>query len=56
VPGDLVAVRVEQAAPHHLVGGAVLRHRSRPPAAGSCAAAPAPRPLPAGAVQLPLVG
>jgi tRNA-2-methylthio-N6-dimethylallyladenosine synthase len=55
-PGDLVTVRVEQAAPHHLVGGAVLRHRARPPAGDSCAAAPAPRPLPAGAVPLPLVG
>jgi tRNA-2-methylthio-N6-dimethylallyladenosine synthase len=55
-PGDLVTVRVEQAAPHHLVGGPVLRHRARPPVGGSCAAAPAPRPLPAGAVPLPLVG
>jgi tRNA-2-methylthio-N6-dimethylallyladenosine synthase len=55
-PGDLVTVRVEQAAPHHLVGGPVLGHRPRRPAAGSCAAAPAPTPLPAGAVPLPLVG
>ena len=54
--GDLVTVRVEQAAPHHLVGGPVLRHRPRPPAGGSCGTAPAPRPLPAGAVRLPLVG
>jgi tRNA-2-methylthio-N6-dimethylallyladenosine synthase len=55
-PGDLVTVRVEQAAPHHLVGGPVLGHRPWRPAGGSCAAAPAPRPLPAGAVPLPLVG
>jgi len=55
-PGDLVTVRVEQAAPHHLVGGPVLRHRPRPTVGGSCAVAPAPRPLPAGAVPLPLVG
>jgi tRNA-2-methylthio-N6-dimethylallyladenosine synthase len=56
VPGDLVTVRVEQAAPHHLVGGPVLSHRRREVAGGSCASAPAPRPLPAGAVALPLVG
>jgi tRNA-2-methylthio-N6-dimethylallyladenosine synthase len=55
-PGDLVTVRVEQAAPHHLVGGPVLRHRPWTPAGGSCGSAPAPRPLPAGAVPLPLVG
>jgi tRNA-2-methylthio-N6-dimethylallyladenosine synthase len=55
-PGDLVTVRVEQAAPHHLVAGPVLAHRPRRSAAGSCAAAPAPTPLPAGAVPLPLVG
>ena len=55
-PGDLVTVRVEQAAPHHLVGGPVLAHRRRALAGGSCASAPAPRPLPAGAVPLPLVG
>jgi tRNA-2-methylthio-N6-dimethylallyladenosine synthase len=55
-PGDLVTVRVEQAAPHHLVGGPVLGHRPWNPAGGSCASAPAPRPLPAGAVPLPLVG
>jgi hypothetical protein len=55
-PGDLVTVRVEQAAPHHLVGGPVLAHRPWRPAVGSCGAAPAPRPLPAGAVPLPLVG
>jgi tRNA-2-methylthio-N6-dimethylallyladenosine synthase len=55
-PGDLVTVRVEQAAPHHLVGGPVLSHRRREVASGSCASAPAPRPLPAGAVPLPLVG
>lgn len=55
-PGDLVTVRVEQAAPHHLVGGPVLRHRPWNPAGGSCASAPAPRQLPAGAVPLPLVG
>jgi tRNA-2-methylthio-N6-dimethylallyladenosine synthase len=55
-PGDLVTVRVEQAAPHHLVGGPVLGHRPWNPAGGSCGSAPAPRPLPAGAVPLPLVG
>jgi tRNA-2-methylthio-N6-dimethylallyladenosine synthase len=55
-PGDLVTVRVEQAAPHHLVGGSVLHHRPWNPAGGSCGSAPAPRPLPAGAVPLPLVG
>jgi tRNA-2-methylthio-N6-dimethylallyladenosine synthase len=55
-PGDLVTVRVEQAAPHHLIGGPVLAHRPWQPVSGSCAAAPAPRPLPAGAVPLPLVG
>jgi tRNA-2-methylthio-N6-dimethylallyladenosine synthase len=55
-PGDLVTVRVEQAAPHHLVGGPVLVHRPRPPVGRSCRAAPAPGPLPAGAVPLPLVG
>jgi tRNA-2-methylthio-N6-dimethylallyladenosine synthase len=55
-PGDLVTVRVEQAAPHHLVGGPVLAHRPWRPAAGSCGTAPPPRPLPAGAVPLPLVG
>jgi tRNA-2-methylthio-N6-dimethylallyladenosine synthase len=56
VPGDLVTVRVEQAAPHHLVGGPVLAHRQRRLAGGPCQAAPTPRPLPAGAVPLPLVG
>jgi tRNA-2-methylthio-N6-dimethylallyladenosine synthase len=56
VPGDLVTVRVEQAGPHHLIGGPVLHHRARPSAGGSCASAPAPRTLPAGAVPLPLVG
>jgi tRNA-2-methylthio-N6-dimethylallyladenosine synthase len=55
-PGDLVTVAVEQAAPHHLVGGPVLEHRPWRPAGGSCAVAPPPRPLPAGAVPLPLVG
>jgi tRNA-2-methylthio-N6-dimethylallyladenosine synthase len=55
-PGDLVTVRVEQAAPHHLVAGPVLAHRPWNPAGGSCGTAPAPRPLPAGAVPLPLVG
>jgi tRNA-2-methylthio-N6-dimethylallyladenosine synthase len=55
-PGDLVTVRVEQAAPHHLVGGPVLHRRPRPAAGSSCRSAPAPRPLPAGAVPLPLVG
>jgi len=55
-PGDLVTVRVEQAAPHHLIGGAVLGHRRRRAAETSCGSAPPPRPLPAGAVPLPLVG
>jgi tRNA-2-methylthio-N6-dimethylallyladenosine synthase len=55
-PGDLVTVRVEHAAPHHLLAGPVLTHRPRSSAASSCAAAPPPRPLPAGAVPLPLVG
>jgi tRNA-2-methylthio-N6-dimethylallyladenosine synthase len=55
-PGDLVTVRVEHAAPHHLLGGPVLAHRPRREAAESCAAAPPPRPLPAGAVPLPLIG
>jgi tRNA-2-methylthio-N6-dimethylallyladenosine synthase len=55
-PGDLVTVRVERAAPHHLVGGPVLRHRPWQLADGSCAVAPPSRPLPAGAVPLPLVG
>jgi tRNA-2-methylthio-N6-dimethylallyladenosine synthase len=56
VPGDLVTVRVEHAAPHHLLAGPVLSHRPRPVPASSCAIAPPPRPLPAGAVPLPLVG
>ena len=57
VPGDLVTVTVEQAAPHHLLGGAVLAHRPRRVPAASCAVAPAHTvPLPAGAVPLPLVG
>ncbi|HET9560051.1 MAG TPA: radical SAM protein, partial [Actinomycetota bacterium] len=55
-PGDLVTVRVEQAAPHHLVGGPVLHRRPRPAAGSSCPSAPGPRLLPAGAVRLPLVG
>jgi hypothetical protein len=55
-PGDLVTVRVEHAAPHHLLAGPVLAHRPRSSAASSCAAVPPPRPLPAGAVPLPLVG
>jgi tRNA-2-methylthio-N6-dimethylallyladenosine synthase len=54
-PGDLVTVRVERAAPHHLLGGPVLAHRPRRQTA-ACAAAPPPRPLPDGAVPLPLVG
>jgi len=55
-PGDLVTVRVEQAAPHHLLGGRVLAHRPRRVPAAGCGAVPPPRPLPAGAVPLPLVG
>jgi tRNA-2-methylthio-N6-dimethylallyladenosine synthase len=55
-PGDLVTVRVEQAAPHHLLGGPVLAHRPRRAPAASCGTAPPPRALPAGAVPLPLVG
>jgi tRNA-2-methylthio-N6-dimethylallyladenosine synthase len=54
--GDLVTVVVEQAAPHHLIGGPVLAHRPRRVPGGACASVPAPRPLPAGAVPLPLVG
>jgi hypothetical protein len=49
-------VRVEQAAPHHLVGGPVLQHRPRRSPDGTCAVAPPPTALPAGAVPLPLVG
>jgi hypothetical protein len=55
-PGDLVTVRVERAAPHHLLAGPVLAHRPRPVLGSSCGVAPPPRPLPAGAVPLPLVG
>jgi tRNA-2-methylthio-N6-dimethylallyladenosine synthase len=57
-PGDFVTVRVEQAAPHHLLAGPVLAHRPRrvPASPAGCGAAPPPRPLPAGAVPLPLVG
>jgi tRNA-2-methylthio-N6-dimethylallyladenosine synthase len=55
-PGDLVTVRVERAAPHHLLAGPVLAHRPRRSPAAACDAAPAPRALPAGAVPLPLVG
>ncbi len=55
-PGDLVTVVVERAAPHHLMAGPVIAHRPRTRPEGSCAAAPPPRPLPAGAVPLPLVG
>jgi tRNA-2-methylthio-N6-dimethylallyladenosine synthase len=55
-PGDLVVVRVEHAAPHHLLAGPVLAHRRRTVPDRSCAVAPPPRPLPAGAVPLPLVG
>jgi tRNA-2-methylthio-N6-dimethylallyladenosine synthase len=55
-PGDLVTVRVEHAAPHHLLAGPVLSHRPRTAPDSSCAVAPPPRPLPAGAVPLPLVG
>jgi len=56
VPGDLVTVQVEQAAPHHLLGGPVLAHRPRRVPVASCGAAPPSRPLPPGAVPLPLVG
>jgi len=62
-PGDFVTVRVEQAAPHHLLAGPVLGYRPRrvPTAtaaeAAACGIAPPPRPrqLPAGAVPLPLL-
>jgi tRNA-2-methylthio-N6-dimethylallyladenosine synthase len=54
-PGDLVTVMVEQAAPHHLIGGPVRSVRPRRLPAASCATVP-PRPLPAGAIPLPLVG
>jgi tRNA-2-methylthio-N6-dimethylallyladenosine synthase len=56
VPGDLVTVMVEQAAPHHLIGGPVRSLRPRRLPAASCATAAPPRPLPAGAIPLPLVG
>jgi tRNA-2-methylthio-N6-dimethylallyladenosine synthase len=55
-PGDLVTVVVERAAPHHLMAGPVIAHSARPRPGESCATAPPPRPLPAGAVPLPLVG
>src|SRR6266498_764115 len=55
-PGDLVTVTVEQAAPHHLLGGPVLDHRPRRTPGASCSSAPPARPLPAGAIPLPLVG
>jgi tRNA-2-methylthio-N6-dimethylallyladenosine synthase len=63
-PGDLVTVTVQQAAPHHLLGGPVLASRRRstrqqadaPAAPDACAAAAPPRPLPPGAIPLPLVG
>ncbi len=55
-PGDFVTVGVEQAAPHHLLGGRVLAHRPRRVPAAGCGTALPPRPLPAGAVPLPLVG
>jgi tRNA-2-methylthio-N6-dimethylallyladenosine synthase len=54
-PGDLVTVEVTQAAPHHLLGGPALTHRPRRVAAASCPTAPPSRPLPDGAVPLPLV-
>ncbi len=56
VPGDLVTVQVEQAAPHHLLGGPVLAHRPRRVPVASCGAVPPSRPLPPDAVPLPLVG
>jgi tRNA-2-methylthio-N6-dimethylallyladenosine synthase len=56
VPGDLVTVTVERAAPHHLLGGPVLDHRPRQVPGASCSSAPPARPLPAGAIPLPLVG
>ena len=54
-PGDLVTVRVEAAAPHHLMGSPVLVHSPRPVPAAACAAAPPPRPLPEGARPLPIL-
>jgi tRNA-2-methylthio-N6-dimethylallyladenosine synthase len=53
-PGDLVTVRVERAAPHHLVAGPPRAHRRREPPAAACATAP-PRALPPGAVPLPVL-
>jgi tRNA-2-methylthio-N6-dimethylallyladenosine synthase len=55
-PGDLATVRVEHAAPHHLLGGPVLVHHPRQAPAAACATPPPSRLLPAGAVPLPLVG
>src|SRR5919199_1727754 len=44
-PGDLVTVRVERAAPHHLMAGPVLTHRPRPVlVGGQWAGRPWPRP------------
>jgi tRNA-2-methylthio-N6-dimethylallyladenosine synthase len=55
-PGDLVTVRVERAAPHHLLGGPVLAHQPRRAPGPACATPQPSRLLPAGAVPLPLVG
>jgi len=55
-PGDLAIVRVEHAAPHHLLGGPVLTHHPRRTPGAACATPQPSRLLPAGAVPLPLVG
>jgi tRNA-2-methylthio-N6-dimethylallyladenosine synthase len=55
-PGDLATVRVERAAPHHLLGGPVLAHHPRQVPAAACASPQPSRLLPAGAVPLPIVG
>jgi hypothetical protein len=44
-------VRVEQAAPHHMLAGPVVAHRTRQAPAG-CSTTPPPTPLPAGAIPL----
>jgi tRNA-2-methylthio-N6-dimethylallyladenosine synthase len=55
-PGDFVTVQVERAAPHFLVAGEVRARRARSVPAAACGSAPPARPLPAGAIPLPLAG
>jgi tRNA-2-methylthio-N6-dimethylallyladenosine synthase len=52
--GDFVTARVERAAPHHLLAGPVGARRPRRVPAAACATAPPPKPLPPGAIPLPL--